>query len=129
IAIIVWNRAKQLWKNRNSSLGQRFQVAETNRTSPIYLSISVNESICIVAMSIIGFLMLRRDNTEVIASDDVLVHLVDTFGAWRIVFINLTLIYYSVVEKRSRKMVMAHMMKNPNESTVDHFTGLKAMWK
>ncbi|VDP31355.1 unnamed protein product [Heligmosomoides polygyrus] len=76
-SIAVRKRAMNLWQNRNSSLGQRFQVAEMNRTSPIYLFISVNESLSITAMSVIGFLMLDQDNANAIASDDFLVHLVD----------------------------------------------------
>uniref|UniRef100_A0A7I5ECT3 DUF2254 domain-containing protein n=1 Tax=Haemonchus contortus TaxID=6289 RepID=A0A7I5ECT3_HAECO len=128
IAIIVWSRAKHLLRNRNSSLGQRFQIAETNRTSPVYLSISLNESISITAMSIVGFLMLQRDNTDVIASDDVLVDLVDALGAWRIIFINLVLIYYSFMTRRSRKLIIAHMARDSNVSTADYFTGLRKMW-
>ncbi|RCN38536.1 hypothetical protein ANCCAN_15543 [Ancylostoma caninum] len=129
IAITVWVRAKHLWKNKSASLGQRFQIAETNRTSPIYLSISVNESICISAMSVMGLLMIGKENTETMGTNYFLVHLLDACGAWRIIFINFTLIYYSYRAKKSRLMVMAHMSKSAHESTVDHFTGLKDMWK
>ncbi|KAL6741448.1 hypothetical protein Aduo_014702 [Ancylostoma duodenale] len=129
IAITVWVRAKHLWKNKSASLGQRFQIAETNRTSPIYLSISVNESICISAMSVMGLLMIGKENTETMGTEYFLVHLLDACGAWRIIFINFTLIYYSYRAKKSRLMVMAHMSKSAQESTVDHFTGLKDMWK
>lgn len=128
-SIAVRKRAMNLWQNRNSSLGQRFQVAEMNRTSPIYLFISVNESLSITAMSVIGFLMLDQDNANAIASDDFLVHLVDLLGAWRIVFINLTIIYYCFVEKKNRLSVRTHFTKSHVDSTADHFTGLKDMWK
>ncbi|EYC21764.1 hypothetical protein Y032_0018g3518 [Ancylostoma ceylanicum] len=129
IAITVWVRAKHLWKNKSASLGQRFQIAETNRTSPIYLSISVNESICISAMSVMGLLMIGKENTETMGTNYFLVHLLDACGAWRIIFINFTLIYYSYLAKKTRLLVMAHMSKSAQESTVDHFTGLKDMWK
>ncbi|KAK5974743.1 hypothetical protein GCK32_008902 [Trichostrongylus colubriformis] len=129
IAIIVWKRAKILWKNKTLSLSHRFQIAETNRTSPIYLSISVNESLCIMAMSVIGFLMLQLDHAEAIVCDHLLVHLVDAFGAWRIIFIDLTLIYYYLMAKKSRKMMLAQMAKEANKSAADYFSELKASWK
>ncbi|VDL85178.1 unnamed protein product [Nippostrongylus brasiliensis] len=125
LATVVWKRAKTLWNNRNSSLGQRFQIAEMTRTSPIYLFISVDEAICITIMSIIGFLMLDRDNTDVIATSDVLVHV----GAWRIIFINLALIYYSFSLKKTRLTVLTHMRKTQHQTTADHFKELKEMWK
>ncbi|WKY13256.1 hypothetical protein Q1695_004237 [Nippostrongylus brasiliensis] len=129
LATVVWKRAKTLWNNRNSSLGQRFQIAEMTRTSPIYLFISVDEAICITIMSIIGFLMLDRDNTDVIATSDVLVHVIDVVGAWRIIFINLALIYYSFSLKKTRLTVLTHMTKTQHQTTADHFKELKEMWK
>ncbi|KAK6753492.1 hypothetical protein RB195_012841 [Necator americanus] len=128
IAITVWVRSKHLWKNRNASLGQRFQIAETNRTSPIYLSISVNESICISAMSVMGLLIIQKENSETMGTSYFIVHLLDACGAWRIIFINFTLIYYSFLARKSQQVVMAHMSKTAQESTRDHFSGLKEMW-
>ncbi|CAJ0590602.1 unnamed protein product [Cylicocyclus nassatus] len=129
VAITVWIRSKHLWKNRDASLGQRFQIAETNRTSPIYLSISVNESICISAMSVMGLLMVQKENTETMGTSYFLVHLLDACGAWRIILINFTLIYYSYLAKRSRQAVLAHVTRSAQDTTVDHFAGLRDMWK
>ncbi|KAL6741451.1 hypothetical protein Aduo_014704 [Ancylostoma duodenale] len=128
IAITVWVRAKRLLKSKNASLGQRFQVAESNRTSPIYLSISVNESICICAMSVMGLLIIQKDNTETMGTSNVVVYLLDAFGAWRIMFINFTLIYYSFLAKKIRLTFMAHRSKSAQQATVAHFDWLKEMW-
>ncbi|VDM73286.1 unnamed protein product [Strongylus vulgaris] len=129
IAITVWVRSKHLWKNKSASLGQRFQIAETNRTSPIYLSISVNETICISAMSVLGLLLIQKDNSETIGTSHLIVYLLDALGAWRIIFINFTLIYYSYLAKKTRQAVMTHLARSPQQSTVDHFAGLRDMWK
>ncbi|RCN41114.1 hypothetical protein ANCCAN_12946 [Ancylostoma caninum] len=128
IAITVWVRAKHLLKSKNASLGQRFQVAESNRTSPIYLSISVNESICICAMSVMGLLIIQKDNTETMGTSNVVVHLLDACGAWRIIFINFTLIYYSFLAKKIRLAAMAHRSKSAQQATIAHFEWLKEMW-
>ncbi|EYC21759.1 hypothetical protein Y032_0018g3516 [Ancylostoma ceylanicum] len=128
MAIVVWVRAKHLLKSENASLGLRFQVAESNRTSPIYLSISVNESICICAMSVMGLLMIQKENSETMGTSNVLVYLLDACGAWRIIFINFTLIYYSFLAKKIRLAAMAHRSKSAQQATVAHFDWLKEMW-
>ncbi|CAJ0592750.1 unnamed protein product [Cylicocyclus nassatus] len=110
--------------NSGNTLRSKYQTKENSKTMIIYFSLSLNELLTGIIMVILIYVIYRNDGAVEIKNIGYAAEMLDLVTAYRVLVINVALIYYWSKEKHARKV------KNiTSHNAEDHFKAMKEMWK
>uniref|UniRef100_A0A1I7XUI0 Transmembrane protein n=1 Tax=Heterorhabditis bacteriophora TaxID=37862 RepID=A0A1I7XUI0_HETBA len=90
---------------------RRFQAEENNKTTPLYLSLSLNELASGLIMFVFVYLMQQNGDKFAFETKNLPADMVDLIGSYRILFINVAVTYYWFKDKRTRKKLKSRPPK------------------
>ncbi|CAD6195632.1 unnamed protein product [Caenorhabditis auriculariae] len=113
------------------SLRKKFQWEENQRTTPLYLYISLNEIFSAILIAVVIYLYKTDYNNILFTSkfDDHLADALDVISAYRTLFTHLAVIYYSKVQRTARKRKQMTELSSAHLATEKYFESINEMWK
>ncbi|VDK71870.1 unnamed protein product [Cylicostephanus goldi] len=110
--------------NSGNTLRSKYQTKENSKTMIIYFSLSLNELVTGVIMVGLIYFVYKNDEAVEIKNISYAAEMLDLVTAYRVLMINVALMYYWSKEKKARKV---KNITSPNAE--DHFKAMKEMWK
>ncbi|KAK5966560.1 hypothetical protein GCK32_003072 [Trichostrongylus colubriformis] len=123
ISLIIYRRMMPNF-SQGFSLQKRFQDKENGCTVPIYTCISANELLVTVALSSLYAMKSNSKNLSA-ETDSTMNDLIDVIDAYRILFINIAILFNWIIWKRNQKRIFIEH----HADGAEYFRQLQISWK